>query len=142
VSEPAALNTHDRIGTVSQAARQELRLRRAKPHQRALLKRRRPGGDRCWGIPAGASVFGVEDLVGNAPEWVVLVGGVDLNEPELVFDDNTGSLHVRGHAAISSEPGFYTCDYRGPWRPPTPVTRACFRVCTSSRVRVATATAV
>jgi hypothetical protein len=60
----------------------------------------------------GASVFGVEDLVGNAPEWVVLVGGVDLNEPELVFDDNTGSLMFAATPRSHRSPALHV---RLPW---------------------------
>lgn len=77
--------------------------------------------------PDGASGFGVEDLVGNAPEWVVLEHRSDLE-----FDE-TRLFHIRGCRRANSDPQMYTCKYRGESMPPDPSERAGFRVATLSK---------
>ncbi|MEV4887788.1 caspase family protein [Nonomuraea sp. NPDC055795] len=84
--------------------------------------------------PGGASPYRVEDMVGNAPEWVVLAGNdSDLDqvlrgEDPRRLADQSGVFHPRGTWPNAGQPFFYSCDYRGDGAAPHPPYPAAFRV--------------
>jgi formylglycine-generating enzyme required for sulfatase activity len=73
-------------------------------------------------FPLGASRFGVEDLSGNCPEWVVLERGA----PDGF--ENSASFHPLGTWPESMEAFDYSIDFVGEWSAPDPSVRAAFRV--------------
>jgi formylglycine-generating enzyme required for sulfatase activity len=85
-------------------------------------------------FPTGASRYGVEDMVGNAPEWISLTQSSEANLALAGGDsgkicEESGAFHMRGCWANEENVIYYSCDYRGPDYAPSPNEVACFRVC-------------
>lgn len=79
--------------------------------------------------PQGSSCFGIEDLVGNCPEWVnIFLDGI-------IEWEKTGTLHNWGTWSDSKDHLSYACDYPGNWVAPFPSVRAGFRICTISATK-------
>jgi formylglycine-generating enzyme required for sulfatase activity len=82
-------------------------------------------------FPTGSSPFGVCDLSGNAPEWVVLGSGLDVDELS-----NSAYFHIRGTGFDDSNKEHYKCTYRGISYTPGTERRASFRICVPSLVTI------
>jgi formylglycine-generating enzyme required for sulfatase activity len=84
-------------------------------------------------FPRGASIYGVEDLVGNSPEWVALTAPVECDDALAGTDQEqlceaSGVFHNRGTWSYEKNPLYYSCDYRGNSYAPMPHELAAFRV--------------